>query len=607
MKFKQKKTSKTTLSEKIANALTLKPRADIEDDQVFGTKPHTVSRADFSSSDSKDETAISDFRKRNVNLLSDISKKYEGQVISRKELENSDESSDDSESEGKQNNNFHDNSDESEEESELEDTKDSNLIKKFIQLTKADDSDDSDEKHTKSTTQKKSKKPTSKQELESDSGDNSESDEESDDYGITQFKKQLENDDSDEQSEDDDEGDEDDDDEEGYDISQMDEPPKEEFEHVKKQNVSEEAKKGACVRNQLLVWEGLLEMRIHLQRCMTTANQMPMPDTYDSLKGNNEFIEECNATKSNITSVLDKFLTLQNLLFKNFPETKNLSSKQKSTEVKEQSKEESDEEIPSDTDNEEIPSDTEPEDNGEQEEKSPKKNNKQLNQAAAKKRKLEDYEKEIATSHKAFKSFRDSTIQKWNDKTRLATASNVKNTPTNTVLQQISYILSDRDKLIKRTQLKRSEYDIVGYEKPSIEENGEKNGTDVNTGMRDRKDNDEYIPEIFDDSDFYHQLLRELIECKSADISDPVQLSRQWIALQQMRSKMKRKVDTKATKGRKIKYVVHNQLVNYMAPEKCTTWTDESTNELYSSLFGKMFEQNNVGLNDNLSNVFKIK
>lgn len=279
-----------------------------------------------------------------------------------------------------------------------------------------------------------------------------------------------------------------------------------------------------------------------------------------------------------------------------------MTSKKNDRDGKTDTKQESDEEIPSDTDNEEIPSDTEPEDNVE-ETKKPSKPAK--SSAPVKKRKLGDYESEIATIHKAFKNFRDTSIQKWNDKTRLATATNIKNTPTNTILQQISYILSDRDKLVKRTQLKRSEYAIIGYNKePSDIQNTDENGLEVNPGTRSRKDDDEYIPEIFDDSDFYHQLLRELIECKSADISDPVQLSRQWIALQQMRSKMKRKVDTKATKGRKIKYVVHNKLINYMAPEKCMTWSDGSTNELYSSLFGKLFEHNNTGLSGNVGNVF---
>lgn len=342
-------------------------------------------------------------------------------------------------------------------------------------------------------------------------------------------------------------------------------------------------------------------MRIHLQRCVNSANQMPMPETYNELKNSNEFVEESNNTKLNVATVLDKLLTLQNILFKNYPETKTLTTNKRSTATsKVEQKQESDEEIPSDTEDEEIPSDTE-------EDESPvSKNTNESKKSNApanlpKKRKLDDYEKEISISHKAFKPFRDASIQKWNEKTRLATASNIKNAPTNTVLQQISYILSDRDKLIRRTQLKRTEYDIVGYSKAVNNENDSENVT------KNRKDDDEYIPEIFDDNDFYHQLLRELIECKSADISDPVQLSRQWIALQQMRSKMKRKVDTKATKGRKIKYVVHNQLVNYMAPEKCLTWTEESTNELYNSLFGKMFEHNNTGLGGDVGNIFKLK
>ncbi|XP_013137424.1 PREDICTED: protein Aatf [Papilio polytes] len=538
MKLKQKKTTKTTLSEKIADALTVKPRADIEDDHVFGTKPKTLSRAELSSSDSEDDALISDFRKRNVNLLSEISKKYEGKVVSRKDLE------EDSEIEG------------------------------------SDDVGDSAESDNNGEKQE----PT----------DDSELGDESDDYSITKIQKQITGTDESDVTEggddEDDEGDHSGDDEnEGYDISALEEPVKENFEHMKKENISEEAKKGVCVRNELLIWEGLLEMRIHLQRCMNSANKMPFNDTYVELKENTEFMEESNKTINNVALVLDKLLTIQNILFKNFPETKSLSNKKTGVEIKKKD-EESDEEIPSDTDNEEIPSDTD-----EEPEKIPEKEQKVDITKPSKKRKLEDYEKELDLSHKAFKSFRDNTIQKWNEKTRIT--ANIKNAPTNTILQQINYILSDRNKLIRRTQLKRSEYDIIGYK-----QNEKNKETNENHVIADRKENDEYIPEIFDDSDFYHQLLRELIECKSADISDPVQLSRQWIALQQMRSKMKRKVDTKATKGRRIKYVVHNQLVNYMAPEKSASWTDESKNELYSSLFGKMFEHNNIGLNVNLEN-----
>lgn len=262
MKLKQKK-SEPILSDKIADALTVKPRLDIEDDHVFNTKPNTVSRVDFSSSDSEDEAAISDFKKRNVNLLSDISKKYEGQVVSRKEIENN-----------------------------------------------SDEDNSSDEDINVNGT------GVSKKQLEAErSATDTDSAEESDDYNITNVLKQM-NASSDEQSdgaekdsdgvEEGDDDDDEDDEGEGYDISQMEEPQKEEFEHVKKQNISEEAKKGACVRNQLLLWEGLLEMRIHMQRCVNTANQMPMSETFNELKGNSEFAEETNTTINNVSTLLDK-------------------------------------------------------------------------------------------------------------------------------------------------------------------------------------------------------------------------------------------------------------------------------------------------------------
>ena len=36
----------------------------------------------------------------------------------------------------------------------------------------------------------------------------------------------------------------------------------------------------------------------------------------------------------------------------------------------------------------------------------------------------------------------------------------------------------------------------------------------------------DYDEEIFDDDDFYHQLLRQLIERKTVDMNDPIALSR---------------------------------------------------------------------------------
>ncbi len=51
------------------------------------------------------------------------------------------------------------------------------------------------------------------------------------------------------------------------------------------------------------------------------------------------------------------------------------------------------------------------------------------------------------------------------------------------------------------------------------------------------------------------QLLKELIERKTSysESVDPIEMGRQWLELQKMRTKAKKNVDTKASKGRKLR------------------------------------------------------
>lgn len=309
------------------------------------------------------------------------------------------------------------------------------------------------------------------------------------------------------------------------------------------------------------MWESLLEMRIQLQKCLVTSNKMPQQEVYKDLKKQcgQEFTDKVSETKTTICNVLDKLIQLQDLVLKKYPETKNLGKNQGKEDVVAE-------------DDEEIPSDTEDEVENEESE------GEEPDQVPKKRRKLTEYEKILKDHHDKYKNYRNGVIQKWNDKTRIAVAKST--TASHSVLNQIQHTLSDKQRLLKRTQLKRSDYHIVGSHKnDSVEVNNEDNV--------EIKATEEYNTEIFDDDDFYHQLLRELIEVKSADITDPVQLGRQWIQLQNLRSKMKRKIDTKATKGRKIRYAVHTKLVNFMAPIDENLWSDEVKNEFYGSLFGK--------------------
>merc|ERR1719310_237032 len=93
-------------------------------------------------------------------------------------------------------------------------------------------------------------------------------------------------------------------------------------------------------------------------------------------------------------------------------------------------------------------------------------------------------------------------------------------------------------------------------------------------------------PNIFDDSDFYHHLLRELIEKKTSTNSESGEVGKHWLQIQKLRSKLKKKVDTRASKGRKVRYDVHTKLVNFMAPVRLSDpMNDAARQELFSSLF----------------------
>ena len=52
-------------------------------------------------------------------------------------------------------------------------------------------------------------------------------------------------------------------------------------------------------------------------------------------------------------------------------------------------------------------------------------------------------------------------------------------------------------------------------------------------------------------------------------------------------AKTRRVVDTKASKGRKLRYTTHEKLLNYMAPREVGNWGDRQVDELFSSLFGR--------------------
>ena len=180
------------------------------------------------------------------------------------------------------------------------------------------------------------------------------------------------------------------------------------------------------------------------------------------------------------------------------------------------------------------------------------------------KRKLEDMNDWLEQDFAQGEKKRNERIEMWSDRTQRLGAMGSMNTPT---LEQIEQIVSNMPRLVKRTKVARVECNVLGEERMELDEQQEN-------------------PNIFDDSDFYHHLLRELIEKKTSTNSESGEVGKHWLQIQKLRSKLNKKVDTRASKGRKVRYDIHTKLVNFMAPVRISDpMADSARQELFSSLF----------------------
>lgn len=351
-----------------------------------------------------------------------------------------------------------------------------------------------------------------------------------------------------------DEDKEDEEEDDGIDLSTLGRNGKESpsnFQHLSNStNLHSEIEKANAVRNQLSLWDKFVECRINLQKCLSLANRFPQHSTIDKFKvqGGESFSLEMKKTEKGVTNLLDKLLEMQEILISSYSETTDLGH---SSSVN--------------CEDEEVESD-------ECENPCATKESTNLVRLSRKRKHVEDYENELSSLHTQYVEFRNATIQKWNDRTRVSFGKAKRSDFSSfeqTTLQQIQFVLSNRSRLIQRTRHRSAINSILGE---STEGASEK----------------EFDSEIFDDSDFYHQILKELIERHSDGTHDATALGRRWAEIQKLRTKMKRKIDTRATKGRKLRYTPHQKLVGLMAPVNLpSNWDDRATTELFNSLFGK--------------------
>lgn len=276
-------------------------------------------------------------------------------------------------------------------------------------------------------------------------------------------------------------------------------------------NQNAEIQKGFAVQNQLKIWEKLLEIRIHSQKILTRANSLPPPVVYDKLCDQNDFSSLASTTIANVENLLENMLEMQSLLSSQFSETKDIF----------------------------------------------KENKKRSSTGKLVEPPLKRFARTLTANFDLFTPYRNSVLQKWDDRTRiLAPGAGGKKGGKSLndnfdILRKVEAVLLNKSDLLAKSQTVKGNYRLFGsQENGDTTENGKEN-------LENGQSEEEKLiqsAEVYDDTDFYHQQLRELIEYKSNTSANPAEMSKQFAELQKLRQKMKKKVDTRASKGRKIRY-----------------------------------------------------
>ncbi|KAJ7224472.1 apoptosis-antagonizing transcription factor, partial [Mycena pura] len=297
--------------------------------------------------------------------------------------------------------------------------------------------------------------------------------------------------------------------------------------------------KGKVVSQQIAIWESLLDARIRLQKSVAAANRLP---SSSQLPRYTELVD----CRQSLESMLEEAFLLSDELF----------------DLQEKLLLETELIVPPPRKRRRIEADATPSDFSSQ---------------------LLEATRAAAALEHAYQRrchpYLVQTLSKWSSKIQAVAPSILLPSNRNafssrnsqnlkSAVHLIDETLLDHKKLVARTQLRRSKDARLG-ETMDLEEEEGKIDTDV-----------------FDDTDFYQQLLRDIIDSRSNNgngVDD-------WMTIQKQK-KAKKKVDTKASKGRKLRYEVHEKLQNFMVPVPAPgMWHEEQIDELFSSLMGRGFE-----------------
>ncbi|KAF4122724.1 protein AATF/BFR2 [Geosmithia morbida] len=338
-----------------------------------------------------------------------------------------------------------------------------------------------------------------------------------------------------EEEDDDDDEDEDEDDEEESDESDDDEDGKKKKNVANKQSdmaasANADIQKGLAIQQQRKIYDGLLNLRIRLQKALVAANTFPTLD--ESASDQSSEGEPYSAAEEAAAKLLN---TISDLRVTFGPSRAGSKRKYEFT----------------------------------------------ASTASA------EIWKQMQADDKRYAKVRRDNLDKWSAKVQAVNAvggdmrgpSGRNKGKLTTLSRSLEDQLANTEyRLVKRTKVARSCAPIQAARNKG--RRGNRNDDD---------DDDDDDDGIYDDADLYQQLLKELVDQRTVDstVEQASAVPSVMVTAASAGGKSRKNVDRKASKGRKIRFTVHEKLQNFMAPEDRRAWEQSAVDRLFGTLFGR--------------------
>ena len=290
--------------------------------------------------------------------------------------------------------------------------------------------------------------------------------------------------------------------------------------------------KGKAVKIQRTIWERALHVRIRLQKAMSGAAKLPTPLACRGLKRKSpEVAESLDALATVARKTMRTLSSLQSALMRNI------------------------EDIPKESLTSKIDVDSAGN--------------------------VDDIWTAQDASYRAYASYRDSTCDRWYRKSSVSVGKMAGSASQNlkafnqSISQQVMSTMRAPGRLIEKSRPpKRAAPARLGEVKSANDGTADAPGT-VSVDGLDEGEAREH--ELYDDVDFYEQLLKEFLESGNEASAAAGGVSRAV--------KVRKNVDRKASKGRKLRYHVQEPLVNFMQADdlEIPSWAERIFGQLFAS------------------------